>query len=61
MLNEREIYWIKFYDSFFNGYNMTLGGDGYSNGGGENSPGAKITKAQSDLIKKKLKEHWSTA
>lgn len=61
MLNEREIYWIEFYNSFSNGYNMTLGGDGYSNGGGENSPGAKITKVQSDLIKKKLKEHWSTA
>ena len=26
-LDEREIYWIKKYDSFFNGYNMTLGGN----------------------------------
>ena len=25
-LNEREIYWIDFYDSFNNGYNSTLGG-----------------------------------
>ena len=25
-LNEREIYWIKYYDSFNNGYNMTSGG-----------------------------------
>lgn len=27
-LNEREIYWINFFDSFENGYNMTYGGDG---------------------------------
>ena len=27
-LNEREIYYIQYYDSFTNGYNMTLGGDG---------------------------------
>lgn len=27
-LSEREKYWIKYYDSFKNGYNMTMGGDG---------------------------------
>ena len=27
-LNEREIYWIKYYDTFNNGYNLTLGGSG---------------------------------
>lgn len=27
-LNEREIYWIKFFDTFENGYNLTMGGDG---------------------------------
>lgn len=25
-LDEREIYWINFYNSFYNGYNLTLGG-----------------------------------
>lgn len=30
-LNERECYWINYYDSYFNGYNETLGGN---NGGG---------------------------
>lgn len=25
-LNEREIYWIKFYDTYYNGYNQSLGG-----------------------------------
>lgn len=28
-LDDREIYWISYYDSFKNGYNMTLGGDGF--------------------------------
>lgn len=27
-LNDKERYWINYYDSFFNGYNLTLGGDG---------------------------------
>lgn len=27
-LNEREQYWIQYYDSFNNGYNLTMGGDG---------------------------------
>lgn len=31
-LNAREIYWINFYDSFYNGYNNTKGGQ-YFNGG----------------------------
>ena len=26
-LNEKEIYWINFYDTFFHGYNQTIGGD----------------------------------
>lgn len=28
-MDERESYWIAFYDSYSNGYNMTLGGQGY--------------------------------
>lgn len=28
LLNEREVYWINFYDSFNNGYNLTKGGCG---------------------------------
>lgn len=27
LLNEKETYWIKFYNSYSNGYNSTLGGD----------------------------------
>lgn len=29
-INEKEKFWIKFYDSYKNGYNATLGGEGYS-------------------------------
>ena len=28
MLSDRERYWIKYYNSYYNGYNATLGGDG---------------------------------
>lgn len=28
LLNDRERYWIKFYNTFLNGYNQTLGGEG---------------------------------
>lgn len=28
LLNDREVFWIQFYDSYNNGYNMTEGGDG---------------------------------
>lgn len=27
-LNEREIYWVAYYDAYYNGYNQTKGGDG---------------------------------
>lgn len=29
-LNEREVYWIDYYNSFYDGYNQTLGGEGSS-------------------------------
>lgn len=60
-LNDKEKYWIKTLNATNkeNGYNITLGGDGYCCGGGENAPGCKITKAESDLIKQKLKQRWT--
>lgn len=60
-LNEREIYWIKQLNLTNKniGYNVTLGGDGYRCGGGENAPGCKITKVESEIIKQKLKERWT--
>ena len=44
---EREIYWIKYYHSYENGYNETLGGDGGSVKGhcqGEKNGRAKLTE-----------------
>lgn len=54
VLNERERYWISYYDSYENGYNMTEGGDGQRTKS-EDSPGAKLTLGQVKLIKEKLK------
>lgn len=60
-LNKREKYWIAKLNATDRniGYNVTFGGDGYSCGGGENAPGSKITQAECDLIKEKLRERWS--
>lgn len=60
-LNDKEKYWIKELNATNRniGYNVTLGGDGYNRGKGENAPGCKITKAESDLIKQKLKDRWT--
>lgn len=51
ILNKKEIYYIKKYDSFYNGYNSTIGGNQYS---GELHPsfGKKLTEEH----KKKLKD-----
>jgi group I intron endonuclease len=40
--NEREIYWIGYFDSFNNGYNLTKGGEGIS--------GFKMTEEQKKKI-----------
>ena len=52
-VNEREIYWIAYYNSFKDGYNSTLGGD-IGNGGmlkGENSPKAAFTNEEVKKIR----------
>ena len=43
VLDEREIYWIKFYNSYNNGYNQTLGGQSQF---GENNLLAKLNEKQ---------------
>lgn len=44
-LNDREIYWIKYYDSLRNGYNKTSGGDGIKNYKHAEETKKKISKA----------------
>lgn len=43
-LDEREKYWIAFYDTYFNGYNDTEGGDGGPIMKGEENPRARLTE-----------------
>ena len=52
MLNEREIYWIQYYDTYNHGYNATPGGDLRPNMVGENHPNHKITEADVIYIRK---------
>lgn len=55
-LNEREIYWIEYYDSYHNGYNRTIGGTSLQ---GENHPRAILTEQEvweiRDLYGKRVK------
>lgn len=58
-LNDKERYWISYYDSFFNGYNLTLGGDGSAGG----APKEKIIGIIDDLInttllQREIAEKW---
>lgn len=48
-LSDREIYWIKYYDTYHNGYNQTMGGEGCNIDMPEN-----IAKVIDDLKKSKL-------
>lgn len=54
--NEREKYWIKYYDSFENGYNMTEGGEEPPVFHGENHHLATHTQIDNDYIVYLLKE-----
>lgn len=54
--NEREKYWIAYYDSFENGYNMTEGGEEPPLNIGVNSPFVTHTEEQIAEIKRLLKE-----
>lgn len=55
-LNEKEAYWISYYDTYYHGYNMTLGGDSSINVGGEKHPNHKVTEA--DVIY--IRQLWAS-
>lgn len=59
-LNEREKYWIRYYDSFFHGYNQTLGGDSTKskNIPKENIIGIFHDLKTTDLYHKEIAEKW---
>lgn len=60
-LNEREKYWIQYYDSFFNGYNATLGGDGSRNIPKENILGIIYDLETTDMKHREIAEKWSVS
>lgn len=56
-LNEKEIYWIAFYDSYNNGYNMTPGGNNHLNRPcmkGEKNIKARLTNEEVYNIRTRL-------
>jgi group I intron endonuclease len=75
-LSEREQYWIKKFDSFGNGYNLTFGGEGFFGMTRSEETKAKISKAnkgensawynkkhtpeQIDKIRNSIKKWWIT-
>lgn len=52
-LDERETYWIKYYDSVNTGYNLTYGGQSYR---GESNPAAKLNDDDVRTIIDKLRD-----
>lgn len=55
-LNDKEIYWISYYDSYKNGYNRTPGGKSVS---GEEHPRAILTAADVWGIREMYNQHFS--
>lgn len=53
-LDEREKYWISFYDTIENGYNLTPGGQSYR---GEENPSARLNEDEVRQIIILLEEH----
>ena len=57
-LDEREIYWIEYYDSFNKGYNCTKGGDGNSGEGNPNWKGG--VSSDEDYYRQYSKQWYET-
>lgn len=57
-LNEKEMYWIDFYDTFFNGYNQTLGGDTTLRQPKEKVIGVISDLINTDMLHKDIATKW---
>ena len=53
---EREKFWIAYYDSYQNGYNMTFGGEGFERVASEDHSQAKLKLKEVQEIRKLLRE-----
>lgn len=60
-LDDRERYWIKYYDTYKSGYNETLGGQKSFSNKGENHSQAKLTKKDVNNIKTYLRNNKKLA
>lgn len=59
-LNDKERYYIKLYDSFFNGYNLTFGGDGSgSEINKEKIIGVIKDLEETDMFHREIAEKWN--
>lgn len=59
-LNQKEIYWINFYNSFFNGYNLTFGGDGSGSAIKKDSVIGTIKDLEiTSLTQKEIAKKWN--
>lgn len=56
-LSEREIYWIKFYNSYKKGYNGTVGGDPSISSQGEQNGRALLTEKDVIYIRECYNNH----
>lgn len=57
-LNQREIYWIDYFDTFFHGYNQTLGGDTTARQPKENVIGVISDLTNTDMLHKDIAIKW---
>lgn len=60
-LNQKEIYWIDRFDTFFHGYNQTLGGDTTIRQPKENVIGIISDLINTDMLHKDIAIKWGTS
>ena len=58
-LNQKEIYWIDYFDTFFHGYNQTLGGDTTARQPKENIIGVISDLMNTDMLRKDIANKWN--
>lgn len=58
-LNQKEIYWIDYYDTFFHGYNQTLGGDTTIRQPKESVIGVISDLMNTDMLHKDIASKWN--
>lgn len=58
-LNDRERYWINFYNTFYDGYNQTLGGDSPKNKLKEDIIGVIYDLENTDMYHKDIAAKWN--